>query len=159
VGTAFIETLEALEQIEPPSHFQAAHLELVGSTRQLADLDAKAAEAIKDGDLVTFVLVNGQLGEVSLSAFIGLPPVFCNGLNPAGSPGQNLCSPIDPLPGEEYGVQLNELMRRFEPQFGAVRGALGFPLSLSEEELAQVFLVQTPIVATLLAEARSSVGA
>jgi hypothetical protein len=158
VGTAFTGTLEALEEINPPDGYQAVHQSLVESTRELARLDAEAAQAVEDDDLARFVLINGQLGDVNGLFLINLPGGFCNALNPTGTPLRHLCAPVEQLPGGEYGAQLNQMLRQFQPRFESAGGVFGFPLSLLPEELARVFSVEAPIVEVLLQEIRDGVG-
>ena len=158
VGTAFTGTLEALEGTNPPEGFQAAQQSLVEATRELARLDAEAAQAVEDEGLAWFVLIHGQLGDVNGSFMIDLPGGFCNALNPMEPPLQSLCAPVEELPGGEYGARLNQMLRQFQPRFESAGGVFAFPLSLLPEELAQVYSVEVPIVEKLLQEIRDGVG-
>jgi len=152
VGNAFLDGLEALKQIEPPAHLQAVHQSIVDMNQRLYDLDSDAADAVRKDDLVQFVLLNGQMGEVSVSGLIALPAGVCNALTPSDLPQNSLCASAGTLPGGEYGKQLSDILRTFEPKFGGARGALGFPLSLDDEELIQVFSTISPEVEAFFAE-------
>ena len=154
VGTAFIGTLEALETLNPPERFKTVHQSLVEGTRELVRLDAEAAMAVENSDMAGFVLLNGDLSETSGLLVIALPGVICKVMFPF--PEGNLCSSDEPPAGGEYGARLNELLRQFIPRFQSVQGALGFPLSLSPEELTRVFSDQAPKAERLLVEAADS---
>lgn len=83
VGKAFLDGLEALKQVQPPPHLQTVHQPMVDTNQRLYDLDSDAADAVRKDDLVRFVLLNGQMGEVSVSSLIALPAAVCNALTPA----------------------------------------------------------------------------
>ena len=137
VGTPFLPVLAALEDLDPPERFREDHRIWLEATRELARLDAEAAEAVRDNDAVKFALYNGQLGEISSRARLALSPVFCQGTaaNPLAASG---CVPTGSGFEREYDNQLNELLRGFLPRFASLSGTLGFPLSLTPEELGQV---------------------
>ena len=115
-GTAFIESLEALEQLDPPERFQADHQRMVETYRELARVDAELGRAIDNEDLVALNLLNAQLGEISGLNTVGVSVSVCQALAPPDSPS-NLCAPSEPLPGGEYGAQLNVTLRKFQALF------------------------------------------
>lgn len=159
VGNAFFDGLEALKQIQPPPHLQAAHQSIVDMNQRLYDLDSDAADAVRRGDLAAFALLNGQMGEVSLNNLLSLPAALCNSFTPANAPRSNpACRSGESLPGGEYGEQLSNLLRAFEPKFGGASGVLAFPLSLSEEELIQVFSTISTDIEALVAEIQSGLA-
>lgn len=156
VGTAFFDGLEALKQIQPPPHLQTVHQSLVDTNQRLYDLDSEAADAVRKGDLTSFTLLNGQMSEVGLNNLMTLPAAVCNSFTPADAPQRNpACRSSEPLPGGEYGEQLNNLLRAFQPRFGGASGVLTFPLSLSEEELIQVFSTISSDIEALVAGTQS----
>ncbi len=64
-----------------------------------------------------------------------------------------MCAPTKPLPGGEYGTQLNDLLRHLEPMVDSVQGVFASPLSLSPEEMAQVLALKVPRALASLEEA------
>ena len=159
VGNAFFDGLEALKQIQPPPHLQTVHQSIVDANQRLYDLDSDAADAVRKGDLAAFTLINGQMSEVSLNNLMSLPAAVCNSFTPAEAPQRNpACRSGEPLPGGEYGEQLSNLLRAFEPRFGGASGVLTFPLSLSEEELIQVFSTISSDIEALVAEIQSGLA-
>ncbi|MEE9247477.1 MAG: hypothetical protein V3U79_02115 [Dehalococcoidia bacterium] len=156
VGTAFTATAEALQGIEPPDQLETEHKALVENYREIVRLDRQAEQYIRDGDVAGFVLINGQLGEVSATFTISLTADFCNSLNPGGS---EFCDPLEPLPGGFYGRQLNEIFRIFQSQFIGLAGTLAFPLSLTPEESALVINDLAPKAAVLFSETQAKVRA
>ena len=157
VGTAFTATVEALERIDPPDQFRTEHGALLSNYRELLRLDGQARQAVKDGDMARFVLINGQLGAVSAGFIVSLPPGFCNSL--LGQQGGPECAPLEPLPAGAYGMQLNEALRMFEPKAAEVLGALGFLLSLSSEEYVVVYNEVLPKAAAMVSELDAQVSA
>ena len=157
VGTAFTGTLEALAGLSPPERFRADHERMVDVTRELVRLDGEAAQAVKDDDLARFVLVNGELGQVSSSVLPGFSATFCENAFATDDERAALCGPAGPLPGGDYGARLNEALRRFEPGFRSAGGVFGFPLSLRPEELAAVLATQGSTFGEQLREVRAQV--
>ena len=157
VGTAFTGTLEALEGLSPPERFRAEHERMVDVTRELVRLDGEAAQAVKDGDLARFVLVNGELGQVSFSVLPGFSAAFCQNAFVTDDERAALCGPAGPVPGGEYGASVYEALRRFEPGFSSAAGVFGFPLSLRPEELATVLATQGSTFGEQLREVRAQV--
>ena len=157
VGTAFTGTLEALAGLSPPERFRAEHERMVDVTRELVRLDGEAAQAVEDDDLVRFVLVNGELGQVSFSVLLGFSATFCQNAFAADDVRAPLCGPAGPLPGGEYGASLHEALRRFEPGLSSAMGVFGFPLSLRPDELATVLATQGSTFREQLREVRAQV--
>ena len=157
VGTAFVPSLEALEAIEPPDRLASVHSALAETYRTLVRNDKEAEQAVRDGDLAGFVLANGRLGEANSSLPLALPAEACHSL--FGTRPGGLCAPIEPLPGGEYGSELHEVLRMSQPQFTGVAGALGFPVSLSDEETAAVIEEVAPKAGPVLGELRRQVDA
>lgn len=140
VGTPFKLKSEALEVIDPPARFQADHAVWVEANKELARLDAEAAQAVRDGNMVEFVLINGQLSGISARNRLMLSAVFCGSTatNPLAATS---CRPDQTVLQGGYPVQLNQLLRQFLPQFLSMTGTLSFPLVLTADELAQVISV------------------
>ena len=136
VGTAFVDSVEALEKIPPPDRLVSDHRTLLDGYRELARLDLEAQRAIEDGEVAEFVLTNGRLGDVSAGIPLRLSAEFCHEVLRDST---SLCDPLEPLPGGAYGSQLFEAMRLLEVDLAGPGGALGFPLSLSDEEALVVF--------------------
>ena len=137
VGTPYQIKLDALTAIDPPGRFQEDHGIWVESTRDLARLDSEAAQAVQNDDVVKFVLINGQLREISTRGRLALSPVFC-GSTATNPQAASNCVPAATVFEGEYEAQLNRLLREFLPQFESMMGSLSFPLSLRAEELEQV---------------------
>ena len=137
VGTPFIGKLAILEALDPPDRFREDHRIWLEATRESLRIDTEAAEAVRDGDLVRFVLLNGQLGENDVSARLALSPVYCRS---AASQTQGLliCAPEESALNGEYETGINDLLRELMPAFSRLQGTLGFRLSLTPEELDQV---------------------
>ncbi len=154
VGTAFTGTLQVLEELTPPERFRADHERMVEVTRELVRVDGEAAQAVKDDDLARFVLLNGELGQVSSSVAPGFSMAFCEHTDVGGE----LCGPAGPVPGGEYGASVNEALRRFEPRFGTGMGVLAFPLTLRPDEFATVLATQGSTFREQLQEVRAQVG-
>ncbi len=104
VGTAFLDTLEALEMIEPPRRFVDEHALVIGVFEEKVRIDAEIGRAVDEADLVAFVVNNQRLALGDASTF-GLSPVVCGAFS-------TQCKSSDPLPGGEYGLQLEEITGR-----------------------------------------------
>jgi len=137
VGTPFIGTLAALEALDPPDRFQEDHRIWLEATREFLRIDVEAAEAVREGDLVKFVHLNGDLGGTGVRARLALSPVFCRSTATDPQAAAN-CVPEGPVLTGEYVIGLNNLLREFMPDFASARGTLGFRLSLTPEEMGQV---------------------
>lgn len=136
-GTPFQSKLEALNVINASERFVKDHQICLETNRDLASLDSEAAQAIRDGDLVQFVLVNGQLAEIVTRGSLALSTLFC-GSTATNPQAATNCRPREPaLPGGYQG-QLNQHLRDFLPQFVSMTATLSLPLSLTADELAQV---------------------
>ncbi len=146
-----------MEGLNAPERFRADHERMMDVLRESVRLDAEAAQAVKDDDLVRFVLVNGELGQVNSAVSLGFSATFCKNTFAAEDARAVLCGPAGPLPGGEYGVRLNEALRRFEPEFRSATGVFSFPLSLRPEELANVLATQASTFVQQLQEVRAQV--
>ena len=131
-GTVFTATVETLSQIEPPSKHEEGHRRLVEAHREFDRNDREVGVALEEGNLVRFGLLSGQSAELRVALITSLPPEYCHGLFPRN----DLCSPLEPLPGGEYGEQLNGLLRQFEPQFAGAGATVAFPLSLGQSSFS-----------------------
>ena len=148
VGTVFTATIEALEAIDPPSQYEQGHQQLVKVQRELARLDDQMGGAVAAGDLVSFSLISGQGAELDSSFVTSLPREFCHGI----FLDHPLCPPLEALPGGDYGKQISELLRRFEPRFASAAGVLEFQLALSKEELLSLTRQVAPRMEALVDE-------
>ncbi len=137
IGTPFIGNLAALEELNPPNRFQDDHQIWLEATRENLRLDTEAADAVREGDLVKFVQINGDLSATSVRARLALSPVFCQNtaINP---PEAAICTPEGTDLAGEYEKGINNLLREFMPLFASARGTVAFRLSLTPEEMAQV---------------------
>ena len=156
VDTAFSPTVEALEIISPPGEFAVGHQILSENRRSLQRLDLEAAQAVRDGDMARFVLINGQLGEVQSILPRSLPSVYCIRLFEGPNVSQ-LCGPSSPLPDGEYISQLSQLPTEIGPAFAGAMGSFGFPVSLTPEENLVVLKEAGPKAAMLLEEIKAQV--
>ena len=157
VGAAFTGKLAALETIDPPERFQEDHRRLLEATREAARLDAEAAQAVRDDDLVSFVMINGQLFEDAIAGALEISAVFCE--NASTTPGQSSgCASPESTSGGAYGAQLFELLCSFMPQAASAQGALAFPLSLRPEELGRVISTYAPKTEELFQEFQVAAG-
>ena len=137
VGTPFIGNLAALEALDPPQRFRDDHRIWLEANRGFLRIDAEAAQAVRDGDLVTFVHLNGDLGGRNVRARLALSPVFCRSTATDPQAAAN-CVPEAPALSGEYLIGLNDLLREFMPDFASSLGTLAFRLSLTPEEMGQV---------------------
>ena len=146
-GTAFIESLEALEQLDPPERFQADHQRVVETYREYVRVDAELGRAIDNEDLVALNLLNSQLGGIGGLNTVEVSGTVCQALAPPDSPS-NLCAASEPLPGGEYGVQLNVTLRKFQALFQP----LVFPFlgPVLPEDRLTILSVQQPKVVDLV---------
>ena len=137
VGTPFIGNLAALEALDPPDRFQEDHEIWLETVREQLRLDTEAADAVRDGDLVRFVHLNGDLGETNIRGILSLSRVFCLGMatDPRVAAG---CAPEGLALVGEYAKGINNLLREVMPGISSARGTLGFRLSLTPEEMGQV---------------------
>ena len=148
-GTAFVGSLEALEQLEPPERLRADHQRMVETYRELVRVDAEIGQAIANHDLIAFNLLNSQLGEISGLNAVGLSTAVCHATTDPDSPG-NVCAPSEPLPGGEYGAQFNVTIRRFQALFQAYTSSTVGPVL--PDDLLAIASVQQPKVSGLLQE-------
>ena len=154
VGTAFVDSVEAFEKIDPPDRFVTDHRTLLEGYRELARLDLEAQQAIEDRDVAEFVLTNGKLGDVSAGIPLSLSAEFCHEVlrdNPS------LCDPLESSPGGAYVSQIFEALRLLAVGTAGPMGAMGFPLSLSEEETVVVFKKMAPEAADAIRQAKARV--
>ena len=148
-GTAFVESLEALEQLEPPERLRADHRRMVETYRELVRVDAEIGLAVANQDLIELNLLNSQLGEISGLNAVGLSAAVCDAVTDPDSP-VNVCAPSEPLPGGEYGAQLNVTVRRFQALFLAYTSSAVGPVL--PEDLLSIASVQQPKVIGLFQE-------
>ena len=137
VGTPFIDNLAALETLDPPERFREDHRIWLEANREFLRMDTEAAQAVRDGDLVKFVHLNGDLSGGNVRARLALSPVFCRSTATDPQAAANCVPEASALSGE-YLIGLNDLLREFMPDFASSRGTLAFRLSLTPEEMGQV---------------------
>jgi len=164
-GTTFDPGLEALKEIEPTERFVDDHQIYVGSYERLVEADQGIGAAAADDDIVGFVLGNLDLALVQAAMALELSFEACSALPPPG----HLCVPPGELPGGEYGVALNDVMRglaaEFSPRVGVLQespqgvfSALTYLLLYSPVELVALYgAVDTDTMAAL-ADAASAVN-
>ncbi len=179
-GTAFMGTLEALEELDPPPKFQADHQLLVDTVRELVRLDAEIIPLFDSQDAVAFVLLNTRLAEVSGNASLKMSGPVCWAGDPRSAPSDttpppgvppglppgvadvvplfSTCAPTEPLPGGEYGVRLNESIRRLEAFLSSLQSLGPFGL-LQPDEVFQVAVQKAPKVIDFLEEILSDINA
>ena len=155
VGTAFIDSVEALEKIDPPDRFVPEHRVVLDGYRELARLDDEARQAVEAVDMAGFVLTNGRLEEVGAGIPLWLSAEFCHEVL-RDSP---LCSPLQSPPGGAYGGQLFESLRLLEANLAGPNGAMVFPLSLNPEENLAVFNEVVPSAAKAVRDAKARLAA
>ena len=78
MGTAFIDSVEALEKIDPPDRFVPEHRVVLDGYRELARLDDEVRQTVEAADMAGFVLTNGRLGEVGAGIPLWLSAEFCH---------------------------------------------------------------------------------
>ncbi len=137
VGTPFIDNLAALETLDPPERFREDHRIWLEANRGFLRIDTEAAQAVRDGDLVKFVHLNGDLSGRNVRARLALSPVYCRSTATDPQAAAN-CVPEAPALSGEYLIGLNDLLREFMPDFASARGTIAFRLSLTPEEMGQV---------------------
>ncbi len=137
IGTPFIGNLAALEELDPPDRFREDHRIWLEATRESLRLDTEAADAVRDGDLVKFAHLNGDLAETSVRARLALTPVFCQSI--AADPrAAAICAEEGSVLNAQYAVRLNNLLREFMPGIESASNTVAFRLSLTPEEIGQV---------------------
>ena len=137
VGTPFIGNLAALEALDPPDRFREDHRIWLEATRELVRLDTEAAEAVRDGDLVRFAHLNGDLAETNVRGRLALSPAFCQSTATDPREAANCAQEESVLTGE-YANGLNNLLREFLPDFASAQSTVAFRLSLTPEEMGEV---------------------
>ena len=137
VGTPFIGNFAALEALDPPDRFREDHRIWLAATRELLRIDTEAAEAVRDGDLVTFLHLNGDLAETAVRGRLALSPVFCQSTATDPRAAANCTQEGSVLTGE-YEIGIDSLFRTYLPSFAAAQSTLAFRLSLTPEEMGQV---------------------
>ncbi len=155
IGTVFADTLEALEDIDPPDRYSEEHHRLVEVHREMVRLDREMGQAVRAGDLAAFGMINGRSAELNGSFVASLPAELCHG----AFPGHPLCPSLEPLPGGDYGRQLDGLLRRYEPGLGSAASLLVFPLSLTPEELISITKEMAPRIEALVGDLLSELAA
>ena len=143
-GTAFVDSLEALEALDPPDRFPDDYVIVLESTRQFVAIDARIGEAIKAGDAEGFVRLNGELAKAVSPNPLKLSRPACLVL----SQGHGFICEPDDLPAGAYGVELNTLVRTMESKLGAATGAPP-PGVLSPDEEMALAAEQIPTVVEL----------
>ncbi|PKB70501.1 MAG: hypothetical protein BZY87_10260 [SAR202 cluster bacterium Io17-Chloro-G6] len=137
VGTPFIGNVAALEALDPPERFREDYRIWLEAARELLRIDTEAAEAVRDGDLVRFAHLNGDLAETSVRGRLALSPVFCQ--STATDPGAAAnCSQEGSVLTGEYEIGIDNPLRTYLPNFAAAQSTLAFRLSLTPEEMGQV---------------------
>ena len=139
VGTPYIGNLAALEALDPPERFREVHRVWLEAVREQLRLDTEAAGAVRDGDLVRFALLNGDLVRNDTNVRLALPPVFCQSTL-AGSDTGAICTPVVTSSEGEYESGVDGLLREYLPEVTAASGTIAFRLSLTPEELGEVLL-------------------
>ena len=157
VGTTFDGTVDALDAMTPPQEVQGDHEILLAGTRELARLDRQAADAVSANDLVSFALINGQLGSNTFLTNGRLSPGYCASLSESGEGSLDGCRPLEPVPGGNYGSDLHGELRNFVPSISLAAASTAFALSLTPEEVAQVVQTELPQVIKILAETRARI--
>ena len=157
VGTPFIGTLAALEALDPPDRFREDHRIWLEATREFLRIDEEAAEAVRDGDLVRFVHLNGQLTGTNVRAVHSLSPVFCQSAT-TGPQGSANCALEGLASIGEYENGINNLLREFLPDFASTGGTIAFRLSLTPEEMGQVLSSMGDVSRNSLQAVESSLG-
>ena len=157
VGEAFDGTVEALGVITPPQNIEADHQVLLAGTRDLAQLDKRAADAVKADDLISFALINGQMASASHVLLGRLSPAYCSSLSEPGESPSPACQPGDPLPGGSYGAELHEVLGAVPPAIGLASSATAFAFSLTPEEIAEVVQKEIPQVIETLEKTKERI--
>ena len=122
---------------------------MVETYRGLVRVDAEIGQAIANQDLIALNLLNSQLAEISGLNSVGLSAAVClAGTNP-DSP-VDICAPSEPLPGGEYGAQLNVMIRRFQALFQAYTSSAIGPVL--PDDLISIAAVQQPKAISLFQE-------
>ncbi|GEM_PF-2731038 len=149
----FVETLATISALEPTDRFIEGHALLVQMVEQQVEVDAGARNSIIDDDVAGFAIANGELGRIGPTFGTLLPRHLCEATAGNGEVAARMCAPLEDLPGGEYGAGLDALLRRNRAEVAAVSGTIfSFPLSLSDDELAQIFSQVFPAVTAVLAQ-------
>jgi len=153
-GTAWVDSLEAIQQIESPRRFEEDHSRLLARLEEFVRIDAKIGETLDGGDLASFVLLNAELAVVGNMGNLEIDPEICKAiaLPAAGNPP---CRTIDDLPGGEYGLELELLMLEFHGRLGPRLGVwapIWRPLA-DEAEFFQVLEEVEPEVRATIQDA------
>ncbi len=144
-GTAWDDSLAAVEKLEPPRRFQDDHEILLSGLAEIVRNDAAIGESLKDDDLVGFIVGNSESGITILLLFSELSPRFCQAFFDRDDPNAP-CRSGEPLPGAEYGLKLELIMLHFEAQFGPRTGPFEAAFASEEEITAALDQLFSPLV-------------
>ena len=158
IGTPFVGKFAALEALDPPERFREDHRIWLEATRESLRVDTEAAQAVRDKDLAKFAHLNGRLAEINAGARLALSHVFCLSAGVQG-PESLLCRPEVSVLDGEYEIGVDGLLRDFLPSFASTRSTVGFPLSLSTEELDRLLAESAASALKSFQEAGSALGA
>ena len=144
-GTAWDDSLAAVEKLEPPRRFQDDHEILLAGLAELARIDAGIGESLKDDDLVGFEVLDSELGVACGLLFADLSPAVCEALTSADESGSP-CRSGEQLAGGEYGLKLELIMLRYEAQLGPRLRPFEVVLATEEEIIPLLDQTFSPLV-------------
>ncbi len=131
-GTAWDDSLAAVEKLEPPRRFHDDHEILLAGLAELVRIDAGIGESLKDDDLVGFEVLDSELGVASGLLLADLSPAVCEAVSNADE-SRSPCRSGEQLAGGEYGLKLELIMLRFEAQVGPRQRPFEVVLATEEE--------------------------
>ena len=111
VGEMFLDAQKALESISPPERFVEDHASYVAHIDELVSLDTEAAEAVENGNLAEFSLINGEIEQTRALFWSNISRQFCFALSLTGVIDRATCKPGSLVPGGAYESQLSDTLR------------------------------------------------
>lgn len=138
--------LAAAQAITPPDRFVDDHQAYVGSLQESIDLAEQLEAAMEDEDIVRFALLTTELFLSRTHLLANASPVFCN--ESLSADIRPRCAPSEPLPGGDYGAQLNQAFRTFVAEFSPRVGSF-LPAFSPDDRIAALLELQPPIIEAL----------
>ncbi len=120
VGSAFIPVLEAMQALQPTTHYAADHATLVERVEQLVLIDAEIREAVVADDMASFLRHDSQLARTRADAALRLLPNLCR----AVSRGVANCSTFEVNYESAYAVALRDASATLQGALVASRTAV-----------------------------------
>jgi hypothetical protein len=150
-GTAFLDTIDALEALNPPERFVDDHLLALQGARVSAEVDVRIGEAVKATDAVAFWRLNSELATARRPFALAMSGAVCLANGPV-----ELCDREEFTTGS-YQHQLNTPIRVMESGLRATTASLPQNVGLTPTDVMELVSEQTPRLVELLEAAVATV--